>query len=114
MHKTHIFRSQTVVRSFAFACAVSLAGCATDGAVKPSAQSQIATACSDAEMGVALASFAVKTPAQAEKLDIANTAVTALCNPTAQAAYGTPGAASSAIASIGAIITKLNAVAPVQ
>lgn len=113
MHNKSTFRQQQIVRGFAFACvvasAMSIQACTTTGAVTPSAEQQIQKTCTDAETGIAVATLLVKTPAQANALDIASTAVQGFCNPSALAAYTTDAAMVSAAGSVAAILAKVNA-----
>jgi len=110
MHKASLFRSQVAVRGFAFSCVVAMAGCTATGALTTPAQSSIQKACTDSELAVSLASFAVKTPAQLADVQKAETIIDALCSPSALAADSTPTALSNNVLAIESAISTLNSV----
>lgn len=113
MQNKQIFRQQNVVRAFAFACAVSaaLAGsaCTSLGAASAPTQSDIAKACGDAETALGVASFleAKMTAAELKVFQQAEVAVPIACSPSAQAAYATPAAITTAIGVLGGIVSNL-------
>lgn len=112
MQKNPLFRQQTVVRAFAFGCAVALAGCAADGSVKPSTQSQLVKACDNASTAVTLAGFFADkmTPAEYKIYSAAEKSVPEFCSPSALAADLTPAAVSTNIQALGDIVQQMNAV----
>lgn len=109
------FRIQSTVRFFAFGfiatCAIS--GCATDGSIKPSAQSQLVAACDKAQTAVTLAGFFEDkmTPAEAEAVLLARSANDSFCSPSALAADLTPAAYSANVAALGKVVAVMDSLA---
>jgi hypothetical protein len=109
MHKSHTFRSQAVVRTFAFACfAGAVAGCTATGQVTAPAQSTIEKACTDSQMALSLASFVVKTSVQQTAVKEATTVIDGFCTPSALAAEATPAALAANVQALETVIANLN------
>lgn len=110
----HSFRQQTVIRSFAFgfAATCALAGCATNGSVNPSTQSQLVSACDKAESAIAIAGFfqAKMTSAELNAYKIASDTDAKFCSASALASYGTPGAANAALAALDQVVADMQGV----
>lgn len=117
MQKKTAFRQALVCRAFAFACpaalaTLTLAGCATDGAVKPSTQSALVNVCDEAQIAVTLASFYrdKMTDREASIYQAAQIAVPKFCSPSALAADLTPAALASNLQALQDTITQLDAI----
>jgi hypothetical protein len=110
MQSKSLFRRQNVARSFAFGCAVALAGCASNGSVKASAQSQLVTACDKAQTAITLAGFFKDkmTAPELKALTVASDTEERFCSPSALAADLTPGAYSANIAALGQVLADMD------
>lgn len=108
------FRQRALIRSFAFGFAAScaLAGCASDGSVKPSTQSQLVAACDKAQAAVTVAGFFEEkmTPQELKVYRTATDSTDQLCSPSALAAYATPAAQAAAIGALGNIVRDMDTV----